>query len=197
MAAVIAAAIIAGGTVSAGAREAKPASWRAKVTAQDRARIRTWRTAWTAATRGLRPAELAPYGALFEPDRSLPNPLPAPGEYRCRTFKLGAKATGSPGFVAYPAFRCSITERDGVLDFRKDDGSQRPVGRIFDDGAPRAIFLGTLVLGDEKLALDYGQDRSRDMAGIVQRVGERRWRMTLPYPAFESLTDVIELEPVG
>jgi len=34
------------------------------------------------------------------------------------------------------------------------------------------------------------------MAGYVERVGERRWRMVLPRPTFESIVDVIELVPV-
>ena len=31
------------------------------------------------------------------------------------------------------------------------------------------------------------------MAGVVERVGDNRWRLVLPYPRFESLLDVIEL----
>ena len=57
------------------------------------------------------------------------------------------------------------------------------------------IFLGTMVLGDEKRALEYGRDSARDMAGALERVGERRWRLILPYPRFESMMDVIELVP--
>jgi hypothetical protein len=44
--------------------------------------------------------------------------------------------------------------------------------------------------------MDYGRDANRDMAGIVQRIGPRRWRLVLPYPHFESLLDVVELVPV-
>ncbi len=35
----------------------------------------------------------------------------------------------------------------------------------------------------------------RDMAGVLERIGERRWRLVLPYPRFESLLDVVELVP--
>ena len=79
----------------------------------------------------------------------------------------------------------------------KRTGSQRPVGLLFRDGNARAIFLGTMMLGDETSALQYGQDAARDMAGVVERIGARRWRLTLPSPAFESLIDVVELVPAG
>jgi hypothetical protein len=57
------------------------------------------------------------------------------------------------------------------------------------------VFLGTLQLGDEQRALQYGRDRERDMAGVVERIGERRWRLVLPYPHFESTIDIVELVP--
>jgi hypothetical protein len=52
-----------------------------------------------------------------------------------------------------------------------------------------------LVLGDEMMPLDYGSDRMRDMAGLIERIDDRRWRLVLPRPAYESLLDVIELVP--
>ena len=44
---------------------------------------------------------------------------------------------------------------------------------------------------------NYGSDRMRDMAGLVERIGDNRWRLVLPAPAYESLVDVIELVPAG
>ena len=57
------------------------------------------------------------------------------------------------------------------------------------------MFLGTLVLGDETRAMQYGRDQDRDLAGWVERIGDNRWRLILPYPHFESTLDVIELVP--
>lgn len=139
------------------------------------------------------PRGVAEQGALFEPDRSLPGAPPA-GNYHCRVFKLGAAGTAAREFTAYPTFDCRIDEEGQVRSFYKLTGSQRPVGLVF-PGDGRSIFLGTLLIGDERSALQYGQDASRDMVGVIDRVGERRWRMTLPYPRFESLLDVIELVP--
>ncbi len=193
-----------------GGRDDRPAAtaspraamdWRKVATEADRDRIRTWHDAWSSAVAKVRAAgrggDLAPFGALFEPDRALAGPLPPPGDYRCRTFKLGAKSAGMPDFTAYPWFACRIEREGDVLSLSKESGSQRPVGLIFADGGSRAIFLGTLLLGDEASPLQYGQDRARDMAGIVERIGDRRWRLTLPYPAFETTLDVIELVPAG
>lgn len=171
--------------------------WRAVATADDRRRLREWRDVWMAALpqarRGGGGPTIAAEGALFNPDRALSDPVPPAGDYRCRTFKLGAQRPGGLGFVAYPAFRCRVGADGG---FAKLDGSQRPVGAIHPHTSGRAVFLGALVLGDERRAMRYGRDRERDMAGLVERVGERRWRMSFPYPRFESLLDVVELTPV-
>jgi hypothetical protein len=66
---------------------------------------------------------------------------------------------------------------------------------IFPGDALRQVLLGTLVLGDETRAMQYGRDTDRDVAGYVERIGPNRWRLIQPYPHFESLTDVLELTP--
>ncbi|MES2339981.1 MAG: DUF4893 domain-containing protein [Pseudomonadota bacterium] len=176
-----------------------PMDWRGVATPADRERLRNWRTAWTDALAkvraGGRGGALAPMGALFEPDRALAGALPPVGDYRCRTFKLGAKSVGLSDYSVYPWFACRVEAEGEVLSFFKETGSQRPVGLVFRDGDARGIFLGTLLLGDETSPMQYGQDRARDMAGIVERIGERRWRLVLPYPEFESTLDVVEFVP--
>jgi hypothetical protein len=69
------------------------------------------------------------------------------------------------------------------------------VGLIFPGDPVRQVFLGTLVLGDETRALQYGQDELRDVAGYVERIGPNRWRLIMPAPHFESQFDVMELTP--
>ena len=177
------------------------ADWRMKVTSADRVRLRGWRSAWMTALDQARTAghgaDLAADAALFDPDRMLADPLPPAGDYRCRVVKLGSKAGVGLGYVAYPAFQCRVDREDGALHFAKLTGSQRPVGTIYTSEPTRGVFLGTVVLGDESRTIDYGRDTTRDMAGYVERIGTRRWRMVLPYPAFESTLDVIELAPAG
>lgn len=186
--------------VAAPAGEVKEeAAWRRIATPADRDRLARWREAWIAALDKARgagaAAAIADGGALFAFDQALDRPVPPPGEYRCRVVKLGGQRPGMLDYVAYPAFTCRI-ERDGeVSTFVKLTGSQRPEGRIFADRDTRAVFLGTMVLGDERTAIDYGRDRLRNVAGTVERIGPARWRMAFPYPAFESMLDVIELTP--
>ncbi|WP_245662093.1 DUF4893 domain-containing protein [Sphingomonas pruni] len=170
-------------------------------TAHDRMRLRNTRQAWLEALAKARAAgqgkAIAAQGVLFDPDRALADAKPPASDYRCRVFKLGGQRPGNRDFTAYPAFRCRIDPEGGLLSFYKIGGSQRPVGLIFDDGGARQIFLGTLSLGDEDMPMDYGRDANRDMAGIVERIGPRRWRLVLPYPHFESWLDVVELVPIG
>jgi hypothetical protein len=174
--------------------------WRAVATEDDRGRLRDWRDAWTEAlaqANRSNAAAITAGGALFEPDTALADAQPPLGDYACRTFKLGRNARGGMlDYVEYPSFRCRIAEHDGRLSFTKLTGSQRPTGNIFADNGRRVIFLGTLILGDETRALRYGRDEERDMIGIIERVGDSRWRLVFPRPHYESLLDVIELTPV-
>lgn len=192
--------------VTAGPEAAVPVSnagWHRIATDADRTRLRNWRKSWMKALDSVRAgghaADIASAGPLLDPDAALTDPAPPPGSYRCRTIKLGAKGKGNLAYVAYPAFNCRIDPPDGQgrMAFAKLDGSQRPVGRLFPDTSRRMIFLGTLQLGDEEGSLRYGHDAERDMIGLVERVGPRRWRLALPSPAFESLLDVIELTPAS
>lgn len=176
-------------------------SWREMASETDRERLRDWRTAFTkgvaAARRAGHSAEIDREGALLDPDSSLAEPAIPNGRYRCRVTKLGAKGDGLLDYVAYPAFACVIG-RDGSLQrLDKVSGSQRYVGILYAGDAIRQIFLGTLVLGDERRAMQYGQDETRNVAGHLERIGPRRWRLVMPSPHFESLVDVMELVPAG
>lgn len=192
---LIAAVALLGGV----AETAAPApDWRRIATSADRTRLRNWRATWLLALTAARAADaagVAREGQLFEPDRALASAIPPAGAYRCRTFKLGGKAGMPSAFTAYPTFDCRIDDKDGVARFAKASGSQRPAGLMYPDGTARAVFLGTLALGDESRAMAYGRDATRDMAGLVERIGPRRWRIVFPEPRFESQLDVVELVP--
>jgi len=173
--------------------------WRAIATPHDRERLRNWRTAWMEAIRKARGsghgAAIAREGALLHPDVAIDWRDPPPGNYRCRVVKIGAKSAGMLDYVAYPPFHCRIRREGELMSFTKMTGSQRPIGHFLPYVGQRMVFLGTMQLGDEHRALQYGRDRERDMAGVVERIGERRWRLVLPYPAFESTIDIVELVP--
>lgn len=180
---------------------AETADWRGAATSDDRGRLRDWRTAFTRALAKARAAghgaELDREGALMVPDAATgPSPIPN-GDYKCRVTKLGAKSQGLLDYVAYPAFDCRIRQEGMLQGFAKMSGSQRQVGLIFPDSALRQAFLGTLALGDEDRAMQYGSDPDRDVAGWIERIGPNRWRMIMPYPKYESTMDVMELVPAS
>jgi hypothetical protein len=173
--------------------------WRTVATEHDRERLREWRSAWVAALRKATAAGFGPTiareGALLQPDAALAWQDPPDGDYRCRMLKIGAKAAGNLDYIAYPAFECRIRREHGMISFAKLTGSQRPIGHLLPTSGNRMVFLGTLQLGDERRALEYGRDRERDMAGLIENVGPNRWRLALPYPHFESTIDILELVP--
>ena len=177
------------------------ADWRRIATPADRSRLRQWRQAWIDALAKVRDGgeagTLSGDAALFDPDRALGSAMPPAGPYRCRVFKLGANGTAMRNVTPYPAVDCKVANEGDVSSLYKVSGGQRPVGLLFRDSDARAIFLGTLVLGDETKPLDYGQDATRDLAGYVERIGPQRWRLVLPYPRFESLLDVVEIVPAS
>ena len=80
---------------------------------------------------------------------------------------------------------CRIIPENGLQLLKTVSGPQRPVGIIFADDAMRGVFLGSLVLGDEHGAFQYGLDEQRDIVGYVERVGPKRWRLVMPKPVFE------------
>ena len=178
------------------------ANWRNVATSTDRERLHDWREAWTRAlaeARAAHRAEIDEEGVLLDPDAGQAGAAPPPGDYRCRTIKLGARARDMLAYVDYPSFACRIgpAEAGNSMTFTKTGGSQRPVGRLFRHTARRMVFLGSLQLADERGVLRYGHDVERDLAGFVERIGPRRWRLILPFPHFESLLDVIEIVPAS
>jgi hypothetical protein len=203
VAALLALASLAGCSVY---REATSATvitslnWRQVATDADRERLRTWRKAWDEAlpaARTANPGAIATDVDLYDPDRALAGAAIPPGDYRCRTVKLGAQGSGNRAYTPYPWFECRVADEGEVRSLHKLTGSQRPTGLLFRDTDSRAIFLGTLVLGDETSPLRYGIDATRDMAGYVDRIGPKRWRLVFPYPRFESLLDVTEIVPAS
>jgi hypothetical protein len=177
-------------------------AWKQVASEDDRQRLMEWRTTFVGALDAARKAghgaEITREGALLDPDvQLLPAGIPD-GMYRCRIIKIGAKlGTTSPAYLSGAPGLCRVKQNRDLQRFNKFGGQQRYVGLIFPDDAVREVFLGTLVLGDETRALQYGQDELRDVAGYVEHIGPGRWRLLLPKPHFESQFDVIELTASG
>ena len=175
--------------------------WRAVATHADLQRLHDWRDAFVKALDAAKAAgfgdAIAREGALLSPDAAIEGVGIPSGRYRCRVVKLGAQTAGGIAYDDGRAFDCRITNEGEAQSLAKMTGMQRPVGLLFAGDTRRLIFLGTMMLGDEARAIQYGQDGDRDMAGALERIGPARWRLVLPYPRFESLTDVVELVPAS
>ena len=65
---------------------------------------------------------------------------------------------------------------------------------LFPDG-DRQVYLGALSLGSEGGLFAYNADAERNQVGVLRRLGERRWRLELPWPKWESTLDVIDIVP--
>ena len=176
-------------------------AYRQVISEDDRVRLRDWRKSFEsgldAARKGGHAADIAREGALLDPDAALAGPAIPNGIYRCRVIKLGAQEGDGRVYFAAPTSTCRIRQERDLQRLGKLSGDQRYAGLIFHGDAIRNVFLGTLVLADEQRALQYGQDKKRDVAGYIERIGPDRWRLVMPQPHFESRLDVMELVPLS
>ena len=97
--------------------------------------------------------------------------------------------------MVYGWFACRIEATPRGLKFSKQTGSQRPGGLLFPENDRQMVMLGSLALAEEPPANSYGQRPDRDLIAVLERIGERRWRLVIPWPQAESNLDLIELVP--
>ena len=174
--------------------------WRGVITSADRDRYRRVDAAWTLALQQAKrqrgSGDLNSLGDLIDPKADRPGVAPPPGDYRCRTVKLGTQGgEDGLGYVVYGWFACRIEQTPKGLKFSKLTGSQRPSGLLFPEDDRHMVMLGSLALAQEPAANTYGRNPDRDLVAILQRIGEARWRLVLPWPNTESNLDLIELVP--
>lgn len=176
--------------------------WRSIITRFDRDRYNRQGAAWTLALQQARrqpgSGDLRPLGELIDPEAQRPLVAPPAGDYRCRTVKLGSQGgEDGLGYVVYGWFACRIEVTPNGLKFTKLTGSQRPAGLLFPENERQMVMLGSMALASEPAANSYGQRPDRDLVAILERVGERRWRLVIPWPQNESNLDLIELVPAN
>jgi hypothetical protein len=177
-------------------------SWQEQINESDRKRLAGLYAAWTrslnqAADSGHRDA-VAALADLTLPDAARPGPPPAPGVYRCRTIKMGARTDGgrtAPTAMGTGDFApCTITAKGSLLWFEQAGGAQRVGGTLYPDG-DRMVFLGSKALNGEMGVMAYGSDASRDQVGVLRSFGDARWRLELPWPMWQSNLEIIEILP--
>lgn len=182
--------------------QTKGDTWQRIASTADIDRIHNAATSWSM---GLAEAKAAGFhdkiraeGKLLDPDAGQARPAPTPGSYNCRLVRLGKDKDKGPAFQKFKPFFCYIQVENDLFTIVKQTGSQRPAGRLWEDDMPnRLIFLGTLTLGDEEETRAYGEDPTRDIAGIFERIAPFQWRLVIPYPQNGARLDVFELTPVA
>jgi len=168
-------------------------AWRDAADPADTAALDSLPASWTEALGNGRGAAkvAAAEAALLDPKGKLDHAALPPGSYNCRVVRI--ERGRSRGF---PTQFCFVNgEADGRLNFNKQTGTDLPSGWLYADENDRYIFLGAQQRrpGDNSLA--YGSDRSRDIAGVVERIGPFKWRLVVPRASPKALW-VYELTPV-
>ncbi len=192
-------AVPVGASVTVIADDALPSDWKAIALPADLTRISLIEASWSAALREAQSRRFGKAvqaeGTLLEAKAALPRPAPPPGRYRCRIVKVGISASGRGiGFARFKPFYCFVQTEGALLTFTKGTGTQRPGGRLWDDGDARMIFLGGSAEGRGAIT-PYGGDPRRNRAGVLERIGDFQWRLVFPGQASDAHIEVMELVP--
>ena len=160
------------------------------MTPADKARLEKYeetRKAALAEARNGNAAEIAELDALLaKPLLSLPD-FDLGGEWQCRTIKAG----GLSPLVVYGWFKCTVSDDGSGWKLEKTSGSQRTIGRFYDDGDKRMIYLGSFCVAADT-PKPYGSGPESDQVGYAFRTGPAEWRIEFPAPQYESKLDVLE-----
>ena len=109
------------------------------------------------------------------------------GNWKCRTLKAG----GLSPLIIYGWFKCKVTDDGSGWKLEKISGSQRTVGRFFDYGEKRTIYLGSFSVNNDT-AKPYGSGPESDQVGYAFRNSATEWRIEFPAPYYESKLDIME-----
>lgn len=148
-----------------------------------------WRQALAAGRAANLSRRIAAEGELLAPDSRLARAAPAPGSYRCRYVRPGGRrwVSSAEGF-------CYVGVEEGQLTLATELRGLRFGGYLWEvKGGERLVFLGGAVPAGTKTPLAYGENPSRDAAGLVERIGEFHYRLTLPEPSPGAGLTIVEL----
>lgn len=170
--------------------------WRSLVSAEDASRLGRLHQAWRLGRaeteeRGFSD-EVEALGPLVDPNAGLSGGLqPAPGEYRCRTFGLGAQDAADPAYRAAPWKPCRFElTQGGDLIF----AGETLGGRLYADTPRRLVFLGA-GHGTGRAHPTYGESAARNRIAVLERIGPSRWRLSSPWPGQGGKMELLEIVP--
>jgi hypothetical protein len=158
--------------------EAEP--WRRIASARDSAALDALASGWDRALAAARAAGLArrvaAEGPLLVPGARLPRAAPTPGTYRCRYVRLGVRK-----WTASAQAYCYVGVEAGQLSLATELRGLRLGGYLWEiKSHERLVFLGAAAPAGSKTAPAYGDDPAADSAGLVERIGDFRYRLVLP-----------------
>ena len=168
-------------------------TWRTVASPRDMAALDGLADRWRQALAAGRDANLsrriAAEGELLAPEARLAWAAPPPGSYRCRYVRPGGRrwVSSAQGF-------CYVGVEAGQLSLATELRGLRFGGYLWElKGGERLVFLGGAVPAGTRTPLAYGENPSRDAAGLVERIGEFRYRLTLPEPSPGAGLTIVEL----
>jgi hypothetical protein len=170
-----------------------PEPWRSVASPRDAAAVDSLAARWTEALAAARSAglsrRLAAEHSLLDPATRLARAAPAPGSYRCRSIRVG-----SPRWTVSPPGFCYVGVDGGQLSLATELRGLRLGGYLWElKGNDRLVFLGAAVAPGSRTAAAYGDNPERDTGGLVERLGDFRYRLVLPEPAPGRGIIVVEL----
>jgi len=136
-------------------------------------------TSATAASAARQRGRAAADRDLLNPDLRLPFAAPAPGSYRCRLVRLGAPAPRGRAAAPREAF-CFVGAEGDRLSLTLETAPRRLGGYLWDSQDPeRLVFLGAEIAPRAKTAPVYGEETPSSTAGILERIGDFRYRLVV------------------
>jgi hypothetical protein len=133
-------------------------------------------------------------GELLQPDSGLPRAAPAPGPYRCRAIRIGARvATARPWSVTRSGF-CYVGVEGDQLSLSSEIPGLRFGGYLWETKDEETlVFLGGATPARTRIAMPYGESPASDRIGTIERIGDFRYRLSLPAREGDARLVVIEM----
>ena len=176
----------------------EPEEWRAVASPADEDRIDRLETLWTEAVEEARQKgfrrRIGSDAALLSPGGGLPRAAPAPGSYRCKAFRIGSARAGAPAYAAGRQGFCFVGVQEDRLSLTSEVPAARYGGHFWEtERSGRLVFLGAAMPSGSRVAPAYGTVPGADVVGLIERLGEFRYRLVIATPADAQKLAVFEL----